>query len=410
MVRFAHLADCHIGAWRDPRLSQLVDDAFSQAVSRVIAEEVDFVVLAGDLFNTALPAIDRLKHAVRELERVKQAGIKVYFIAGSHDYSPTGKTMLDVLEEAGLGVNVFREATSSSDSLVLEPVVDAKTGASLVGVPGKAGQLDKELFARLDTHSLQELSSPKIFLFHAALTELTPARLQGGGAQSVSLLPRGFDYYAGGHVHVVEEQSLEGYRRVVYPGPLFPASFSELEAFGSGGFCLVDLANDSFERVSVRTKDVFCVSIDCAGLTPEVVTDRLSKQLSASVEDKVVLVRVSGRLARGTVSDIGFREVFSSCEQRGAYTCLKNTVGVSSPQLLSEEDVSVSGAREVEREVFSQYADSLELPGVSDQEELLHGLLQVLSESQGDGETKKSYEQRVVSDAFGVLGLDEKEK
>lgn len=409
MVRFAHVADCHVGAWRDERLSVLADEALAQAVDRILEEAVDFVIIAGDLFNTALPAIDRLKKAVRELERLKRAGIRVYFVAGSHDYSPTGKTMLDVLEEAGLGVNVFRGSVEDG-VLRLDPVVDEPTGVSLTGILGRAGQLDSSLFEQLDEQSLLAVPDPKVFVFHAALREITPRQLRGVDTHSVSFLPKGFQYYAGGHVHVVDDASVDGYDRIVYPGPLFPASFSELEELRHGGFYLYDLDVDALERVPVVTKQVVSVRVDCAGLGPDEVSERLSEELDCDVEDRIVLVRVSGRLARGTASDISFRELFSACENRGAYACLKNTAGVSSPQLLAGDEVEVSDAEHIERDVVERFAGGVPFPGLSDegQEELLLELLRVLSQRQGEGETKKAYERRVCVDALEALGVENK--
>jgi len=75
----------------------------------VLKKKVDFILIAGDLFNTSLPGIDKLKLAVQKLKQLKDNNIPVYIIAGSHDFSPSGKTMLDVLENAGLarkGVSV----------------------------------------------------------------------------------------------------------------------------------------------------------------------------------------------------------------------------------------------------------------------------------------------------------------
>ena len=59
-------------------------------------------------------------------------------------------------------------------------------------------------------------------------------------SQPLSLLPKGFDYYAGGHVHIVDDKQVEGYGRIVYPGPLFPNSFAELEKLERGGFYIVE--------------------------------------------------------------------------------------------------------------------------------------------------------------------------
>ncbi|MFT4313397.1 MAG: DNA repair exonuclease, partial [Candidatus Woesearchaeota archaeon] len=101
-VRFIHIADCHLGSWRDEKLRQVSQDSFEYVISQALSRKVDFVIIAGDLFNTALPSIDILKFAVTQLQKLKDAQIPVYAIAGSHDYSASGKTMLEVLKKAAL--------------------------------------------------------------------------------------------------------------------------------------------------------------------------------------------------------------------------------------------------------------------------------------------------------------------
>ena len=70
-MRFAHLADCHIGSWRDPKLRDAAVKAFEKASDICIEKKVDFILIAGDLFNTSLPAIDHLKIAVAKLKLLK---------------------------------------------------------------------------------------------------------------------------------------------------------------------------------------------------------------------------------------------------------------------------------------------------------------------------------------------------
>ena len=60
-MRFAHIADCHIGAWREPLLRNANLQAFSRAVEICIEKKVDFVLISGDLFNTSFPSIDALR-------------------------------------------------------------------------------------------------------------------------------------------------------------------------------------------------------------------------------------------------------------------------------------------------------------------------------------------------------------
>src|SRR3989338_10236155 len=104
-MKFAHIADCHLGSWSShPEMKELPLKAFEQAVNACIMEKVDFILVAGDLFDTSMPGVDVLRFAAEHLRRCRDNGITVYIIAGSHDYSPTGKTMISVLESAGLVV------------------------------------------------------------------------------------------------------------------------------------------------------------------------------------------------------------------------------------------------------------------------------------------------------------------
>ncbi|MCX5772095.1 MAG: metallophosphoesterase [Candidatus Hydrogenedentes bacterium] len=89
-MRFAHISDCHLGSWNNhPELEKMPNSAFTKAVDMCISENVDFVLIAGDLFNTSLPPIDALSNTTFNLKKLKDAGIPVYVIAGSHDFSPS---------------------------------------------------------------------------------------------------------------------------------------------------------------------------------------------------------------------------------------------------------------------------------------------------------------------------------
>jgi DNA repair exonuclease SbcCD nuclease subunit len=82
-MKFAHMADCHLGGWRDDKLTELGQKSFEKAIDICIEKKVDFVIIAGDLFNTAIPPIDSTKHCVNHLKRLQNENIPVYCIAGS---------------------------------------------------------------------------------------------------------------------------------------------------------------------------------------------------------------------------------------------------------------------------------------------------------------------------------------
>ena len=200
IMKFAHMADLHIGSWREPKLRELSAKAFVGALEKAVELDVDFILFSGDLFNTSLPAMDGLKLVVEKLKWLNKAGVPIYVIAGSHDFSPSGRTMVEVLEKAGLVVNVCKGEVVD-EVLKLNFTVDSKTGAKITGMLGKKGMLDKHYYEKLDYEHLKDEEGYKIFMFHTAISELKPAHLEKMEAQPLSMLPAGFNYYAGGHVH-----------------------------------------------------------------------------------------------------------------------------------------------------------------------------------------------------------------
>ena len=86
MNRFAHIGDCHIGAWRDQKLRDLNLSAFENALDSCVQENVDFVIVSGDLFDATLPDLVIVQKAVEKIKEVKDKGIQFYLTYGSHDF------------------------------------------------------------------------------------------------------------------------------------------------------------------------------------------------------------------------------------------------------------------------------------------------------------------------------------
>lgn len=94
-LRFIHAADLHLGApfkglhplppeWED-LLAEGIPKAFLHVVDAAVRNEVDFVAIAGDLFDQAGPSYYEYTLVQRGLERLERAGVPVYFCAGNHD-------------------------------------------------------------------------------------------------------------------------------------------------------------------------------------------------------------------------------------------------------------------------------------------------------------------------------------
>ncbi len=393
-MKFAHLSDCHIGGWREPRLRDANAKSFIMAIEKCLSEKVDFVLVSGDLFNTAVPGIDSLKMAVEQLKKVKDAGIPVYYIAGSHDFSPSGKTMLDVLEHAGLAVNVARGEELPDNRIKLHFTVDKKTGVKITGMLGKKGGLEKGYYYHLAKEHLENEPGTKIFMFHSALAELKPKDLEQMDAMAVSLMPAGFDYYAGGHVHVVDRQSIGKYKNIVYPGPIFPNNFSEVEKLKHGSFVIVE--NGNVLHVPLVVHPAVCISVDADNKTPSEVEASIMRELGKySLANSIVAIRVSGCLRQGRPADVRWNDIFHDVYSRKAYFAMKNTNAFTSKDL---EVIMVKEANveEVEHSLLQQHASQFKFS--ENDVELAKKLMHSLSSEKLEGERNADFESRLHSE------------
>ena len=396
--RFAHMSDCHLGSWSNhPEMKDKTLEAFKMAIDTCISENVDFIIVAGDLLDTSLPGVDVLKHVASVFRKCKEAGIPIYIVAGSHDYSPTGKTMLSVFENAGLIVDVAKYH-DDGERVRLDFTVDEKTGAKIAGVFGKKGSLEVEMFQRLE---VAEEDGPKIFVFHCGIDEHRV--IKGMTSVPVSLLPAGFDYYATGHIHVKRIYDING-KKIGFPGPLFPTSFDELEDYNSG-FYIIDYnkGNVAVERKNIKLFDVLLVEEGADGRTSSEVESRVMEKINKNLDNTLVLVKVSGVLNSGKPSDIDFKAIANRAESLGAITLKKNISKLVSPSL-EEVEVEAASMDEVERRIVAEHADKMKLMG-KDTADLITSLMNVMKDEKGEDETNATFEEKIKENSKRLLGL-----
>ncbi len=409
-MRFAHLADCHIGSWREPKLSHANAEAFSKAVDSCIENNVDFILISGDLFNTSLPSIDSLKHVVKKLKQLKDSNIPVYTIPGSHDFSPSGKTMLEVLEKADLLANVSK-ADVVDNNLNLKFTTDKKTGAKITGLLGKKGGLEKDYYESLVRESLENEPGYKIFLFHSALTELKPESLKDIDSHPISLLPKNFNYYAGGHPHFVMHKEEQNYGIIAYPGPLFPNNFKELEELERGGFYIVNVQSEgpayktSVEHHPVQIHNVHSIKINANHKTPELVEAEISEAVkSQEFNNTIITLRIEGILESGRPSDIRFKDIFEMLYNKSTCFVMKNTSALASKEL-EELSVQPSSVDEIENRIIKEHLGQIKVESLApEKEELLaKELMQVLNKEKEEGETNTVFEERLKEEVESLL-------
>ncbi|MEK6839569.1 MAG: DNA repair exonuclease [Nanoarchaeota archaeon] len=404
-MKFAHFSDCHIGGWREEKLRLLSIQSFAVAVEKCLEEKVDFILIAGDLFNTSVPSIDAIKMVTVGMKKLVDAGVRIYVIPGSHDYSPSGKTMLEVLEKSGLCTIVFKFHEGK-----LTFTLD-KTGTKLTGMIGLRGGLEKFDYMKLDRTPLEKEDGFKIFLFHSLITEFKPVDFEMVDSEPLMSLPKNFHYYAGGHPHMVFQRDMrkEGYGLMTYPGPLFPNNFKELEKLKHGGFYIVDVdaqQNCIARHIPVVLKKVVSVVIDAERKHAEGITKEIRNALDKKeIEDAIVTVRVEGCLREGKVSDIPFHDLFARCK---AYLVLKNTYKLASKEF-SEITIQQGSVFDVEEEILRQNMKQypVDFFGKKDGIVLAKLLMAILDKEKLDGERVGDFEERVLADIVKELDLRE---
>ena len=77
MHKFAHLADVHLGAQKTPELKKLEFETFEYILNTCVEENVDFIIIAGDLFHSNLPDLGVVKDAVGKLKEINELGIPI---------------------------------------------------------------------------------------------------------------------------------------------------------------------------------------------------------------------------------------------------------------------------------------------------------------------------------------------
>ena len=403
-MKFAHLADCHIGSWRDPKLKDISTIAFQRAADKCIEENVDFVLISGDLFNTSLPRIDNLKDAVSTFKKLKEKDISIYIIPGSHDYSPSGKTMLDVLETAGLFINVVK-GEEIDGKIRLKFTIDKKTGAKITGMLGKRYSLEKEYYKNLILEHLEQEEGYKIFMFHSGIDELKPEDMQNIETQPISLLPKNFSYYAGGHVHIVKEAKIEGYGTIAYPGPLFPNSFSELEKLERGGFYIME--NNALTWHPIQLYNIHKIIIDCSQKNPEQVCDEIVNEIKGKeFINTIVLIRLFGSLGSGKPYDIDFKEIFAMLYNKSAYFVMKNTNSLTAKEF-EEIKIGEKSVEDTEDAIIKEHLGQIKVSNmdIKKEELIIKEMIKALSTEKQEGETNADFEKRVKEEANKVLEL-----
>lgn len=245
-MKLLHTSDWHVGKVLKGR-NRLEEQraVLAEIVTLAKQHEVDAVLVAGDLYESAAPSADAQKLVVSTLRKLAKAGIEVIAIAGNHDHGGTFEAYRMVMRDAGIhlygafrpadkgGVHRFTARSTGEQAVVaILPFLSqryAVRAAEIVeNTPaenvGSYDQMLREILANLTA----EFSDTTVNLVMAHLT-CTGGAFGGGerAAQSIfeyhvpaSVFPVEAHYVALGHLH--RRQALPAACRCTTAGHRWP--------------------------------------------------------------------------------------------------------------------------------------------------------------------------------------------
>ncbi|MEW5759416.1 MAG: DNA repair exonuclease [Candidatus Thermoplasmatota archaeon] len=396
-MKFAHISDCHLGAFRDGKLRELNTKTFINAMDRCIEENVDFIIISGDLFHVNIPEMSITRTAVEKLREIKENGIKVYVIYGSHDFSAGEVSMIDVLHAAGLFEKIM-EVKEGDGIPKLKIIFDKKTGAIITGISGRKTGLEKSYYEFFDFKNFEEIAGYKIFVFHTAISELKPTQIEA--CTPISLFPKGIDYYAGGHIHYMINTYIPNYGRIVYPGPLFASSYQDLELIANGinkcGFYIVEDGKQNF--IELKEKDVELIEVNAGNRGAIEINEELKIKIDRiDMNEKIILIKLWGEV-EGKIRDINTELIQKRAQEIGAYAVYVNKNSLRSADK-RKVAVEAKTREELEEKIIRAHFSSKEINIFA-----LLELLKTLKEEHKVG-SKTDYENFLKKNAEKSFGI-----
>ena len=266
---FLHAADLHLGsqlqslgtrisAEKADAVRKEVAQVFDDMVALAIARRVEFVVLAGDVYDHAENDPGAKQRVYRGFRRLEAEGIRVFVVHGNHD--PVGRKMATVSDRPS-NVHVFTHGVVGQEKLTLRNGVEV----TVAGISFETEKEEENLAAKFSSVS----GSTVIGVLHTNVGGIGTAGGHGNYApcSQDDLKNAPVHYWALGHIHDRRvEKTPRGYW--AYPGNLQGRSTKATEC-GPKGVLIVGIDEHGrieepefvpvdrvrFERVSVPTDE-----------------------------------------------------------------------------------------------------------------------------------------------------------
>jgi DNA repair exonuclease SbcCD nuclease subunit len=294
-LKFIHTADIHLdsplsglASYADAPAEMLrtaTRDAFTNLVNEAIEEGVDFMVIAGDLYDGTWKDYNTGYFFCREMGRLNKADIPVYLLFGNHDAES------EMTKKLSLPPNVHTFATREPSTFRIEHLKVALHGRSF-----KEAATTENLAVNYPDRVAGWLN---IGVLHTALE---------GNAQHATYAPcslaelsaKGYGYWALGHVHehaILQQTPCW----VVFPGNLQGRHIRETGPRGAVLVTADETGILSVERLFVDVLRWHQVIVDASGA--QTLADVV--QLTGQALERLVGENLAGKPMSARVTVVG---------------------------------------------------------------------------------------------------------
>ncbi len=254
-MKFIHTADIHLdsplrglSSYPDApaeRLRTATRDAFHKLVTCAIDEQVDFMVIAGDVYDGDWKDFNTGLYFVRQMGRLRQAAIPVYLLYGNHDAESEMTRGLELPDN----VHVFSSRKAETFR------IDEKK----VALHGRSFKIAATTENLLPGYPEPVTGWLNIGVLHTAL-EGNSEHAKYAPCSVVELQAKGYQYWALGHVH--EQWIQRGATTIAYPGNLQGRHIREIGARGALLVTAVDGEITEIDRLEVDVLRWHALEID----------------------------------------------------------------------------------------------------------------------------------------------------
>ena len=296
MFKFLHIADVHFDAplsskdahiRRDLKISQ--KDAFTKAINFCIKEEIDGLLIAGDLFDNERISLSSEKFLWESFEKLREEKIHVFYAPGNHD------PVIHLKTKFGENVHIFDR------DIPTEYVIKDKKDREcrIIGV-GHLNDNEKRNLIRKFPRKIDE--RPVVAVAHTMVENVEADETKGKYMPTSlgDMLEKKYDYWALGHIH--QWIQFKDYP-IYYSGTIQGLNINET---GIKGGNLIKLNEDSIEVEFIPFNSLFFeqITIDISGeyesdydfynILKGLIGDEL-KSYSYSPKNMIIRVYIAGQ-------------------------------------------------------------------------------------------------------------------